>query len=359
MPDSDLHQQRTVYRILDANANRAVEGLRVVEDFARFALEDRAIAEEAKAIRHAICTLLAPRDDQLLVGRDVAHDVGTEIAAAGEYQRDTIACVAKASGRRVEQALRCLEEYSKLECAEWGRQFEALRYRAYILNQKVARRLHRAPRLVDCRLCVLVDGAGSPDGFELLVGELVAAGVDLLQLRDKSLTDRELLERARQARRLTRHTSTLLIVNDRPDLARLADADGVQLGQSDLGVADARAILPEGAIVGVSTHVLSELEQALRDGADYVGCGPVFPSQTKSFEHFAGLEYLRAVQAANPGIPAFAIGGISLENLTQVLQTGFCRIAVGQAVIGSGQPGAAARMLRQRLGQLPQPTDPS
>jgi len=327
--------------------------MRVIEDFARFVLEDRAIAAEAKAIRHEICALLAPSLDHLLAGRDLPHDVGTQIDAPGEYHRDSLASVAKASGKRVEQALRCLEEYSKLQREGWGEQFEAMRYRVYALNQQVARRLHRKPRLADCRLCVLVDGARSSTDFERLVTELVAAEVDLLQLRDKSLPDRALLERVRQARRLTRSTSTLLIVNDRPDLARLADADGVQLGQGDLSIADARSLLPEGAIVGVSTHSLPELERALRDGADYVGCGPVFPSQTKEFEHFPGLEYLGAVQSAVPGIPAFAIGGITLENLSQVLETGFSRIAVGQAVIGAVQPGCAARALRQAL--LPPP----
>src|SRR4051794_10471359 len=105
-------------------------------------------------------------------------------------------------------------------------------------------------------------------------------------MREKDLPDRELLERARQLRQWTRQAGVLFIVNDRPDIARLVEADGVHLGQDDLPVREARRILGPDALVGVSTHNLEQVRQAILDGASYLGVGPTFPSKTKEFREF-------------------------------------------------------------------------
>jgi thiamine-phosphate pyrophosphorylase len=194
------------------------------------------------------------------------------------------------------------------------------------------------------RLCVLVDARDSAEEFERLVCELVAADVGMIQLREKHLDDRELVARARQLRGLTRGTRTLAIVNDRADLAAIADLDGVQLGQDDLSVKDARAIVGTRRLIGVSTHNMEQARQAVLDGANFLGAGPTFPSETKAFDEFAGLEYLREV-AAEIRLPTFAIGGIAADNLPDVLATGIARIAVGAAVTEAAKPGVAAREL--------------
>src|SRR5207237_9328533 len=129
--------------------------------------------------------------------------------------------------------------------------------------------------------------------------------------RDKRLADRELLARARQLRELTNGTSTLFIVNDRPDLARLSQADGVHVGQDELSVKDARSIVGLHALIGVSTHSIQHARPAVLDGANYIGVGPTFPSGTKSFARFTGVDLLQAV-ASEIRLPAFAIGGVSL-----------------------------------------------
>jgi thiamine-phosphate pyrophosphorylase len=193
-----------------------------------------------------------------------------------------------------------------------------------------------------------VDGRDSPDGFIRLVQGLVETGVHVLQLRDKQLPDRELVERARLMRQLTRDTATIFIVNDRPDLVVLSNADGVHVGQDELTVGDCRAILGRDRLVGVSTHSLIQARQAVSDGADYIGCGPTFPSQTKTFGEFPGLRFLRAVQR-DVQLPAFAIGGINHANVAQVLDTGFRRIAVSAAVTAASDPAAAARTLLETL----------
>jgi thiamine-phosphate pyrophosphorylase len=133
-------------------------------------------------------------------------------------------------------------------------------------------------------------------------------------------------------------------MNDRPDLAVLAGADGVHLGQDDLSVKDARSIVGPDRLVGVSTHCIEQARQAVLDGASYIGVGPTFASKTKAFTEFPGVALLRTV-AAEIRLPAFAIGGIAESNVHEVLSAGFRRIAVGSAVADAPDPAAAARRL--------------
>jgi len=202
--------------------------------------------------------------------------------------------------------------------------------------------------LHEAQLYVLVDGCESPERLAGLVRDLVEAGVHVLQLRDKQLTDRELVARARLLRELTRDTATLAIVNDRPDIARVSEADGVHVGQDELTVADCRQIVGPDRLIGVSTHSVAQARQAVHDGADYLGCGPTFPSPTKQFADFPGLDFLRTV-GPELQVPAFAIGGIHSTNVAQVLATGFRRIAVSAAVTAASEPATAARSLLERL----------
>ncbi len=195
---------------------------------------------------------------------------------------------------------------------------------------------------------VLLDGQARLDRFQSLTEQLVAAGVHVLQLRDKSLTDRQLVTRARLLCEMTRNSATLSIINDRPEIAFLAGADGVHVGQDELTVSDARAIVGPERLVGVSTHSIEQVRQAMRDGADYLGCGPTFPSTTKSFGEFPGVAFLgQAISELDR--PAFAIGGIDALNLEPLLSIGWTRIAVSSAVVRAADPAAAARWLMTRL----------
>jgi thiamine-phosphate pyrophosphorylase len=140
------------------------------------------------------------------------------------------------------------------------------------------------------------------------------------------------------------------MINDRPDIALLYKADGVHVGQEELEVRDARRIMGPDRLVGVSTHNIAQARQALSDQADYIGCGPTFPSGTKDFDHFPGLDFLRQVAAEIP-LPAFAIGGIKLDHLPQVFEVGFTRIAVSGAITSAADPPAAARSLLAALNR--------
>jgi thiamine-phosphate pyrophosphorylase len=342
----------TAWRAIDASANRTREGLRVVEDYVRFALDDRHLTGELKQLRHDLTEVLQefPRD-RLHAARDTEGDVGTQISTQAEWRRDDILAIVEANFGRTAEALRSLEEFSKLVSPNTSKRIERLRYRLYTLEQAVAITVSSLRRLASAQLYVLIDGGESLAHCETRARSLVAAGIDMLQLRDKRLDDRELLERARRLRAVTAETSTLLIVNDRPDVAAIVGADGVHLGQEDMSLRDARRIVGADALIGVSTHSPEQARQAVIDGANYIGVGPTFPSGTKNFAAFTGMELLCGV-AREIRLPAFAIGGITPANFSQVLAAGFTRVAVSGAVTTAADPATASRDLLKLLRSI-------
>lgn len=337
MTELPQHERMAALRIIDANLNRAGEGLRVIEEYARFALDDPALSERVKTLRHRlIISAQARNSGSLLAARNTAGDVGCEITTSSEAERECLTDVLQASFKRVQQALRSIEEYGKTIDPQLAREVESLRYEAYTLERQMVRSTSRSAQLQSARLYVLIDGGASEADFVAKVNQLTAAGADILQLRDKSLDDRTLLARAKKLASLTRGSETLFMMNDRPDLAALAHADGVHVGQEELPVSEVRKIIGPDLLIGVSTHTIEQARQAVADGADYIGCGPTFPSQTKSFDHYPGLDFLRQV-AAEISLPAFAIGGIKLQNIDQVLATGIKRVAVSEAAAVASQ----------------------
>jgi thiamine-phosphate pyrophosphorylase len=336
-------------RILDAASNRAGEAVRVIEDYARFVLDDRHLAGECKSLRHRLTAALSVFPAaQRHAARETRADVGTTLSLETERQRADLRAVVGANFKRLEQALRSLEEYAKPTSAPTAAALEQMRYRAYTLERAIDITADSLERLAGARLYVLTDGRESADALARWVDGLVAAEIDVIQLRDKRLADRQLLDRAHVVRRQTQGSKTLFIVNDRPDIARLAGADGVHVGQEELSVKEARTIVGPDALVGRSTHSLEQAREAVLDGANYIGVGPVFPSLTKQFAEFPGLELLRAV-SAEIRLPAFAIGGICAGNLAEVRACGFSRVAVGGAVTESSAPADAVRELKRRL----------
>ncbi|NMC21266.1 MAG: thiamine phosphate synthase [Thermogutta sp.] len=339
-------------RVLDASANRAVEGLRVLEDYVRFMLDDPFLMGELKGVRHELTAWLErlPMDARL-AARETLADVGTTIKGLQEARRQDLSQLVDANFSRVREALRSLEEYAKPAAPDLAAAAERLRYRLYTLHRAVRRTDQARARLAAAKLYVLVDGCESESELECLCDDLVRGGVHVIQLREKRLDDRALIGRARAVRRVTRGTGTLFIMNDRPDLAVLAEADGVHVGQEELTVKDARTIVGPDRLVGVSTHDIEQARQAVLDGADYIGCGPTFPSATKRFEAFPGPAFLRQV-AAEIRLPAFAIGGIHEGNLGMVLETGFRRVVVSSGIVRAEDPAAAAKRILDLLSQV-------
>jgi thiamine-phosphate pyrophosphorylase len=332
-------------RILDAAANRAREALRVVEDFCRFALDDVFLSRETKQMRHDLVEVLANVPTSLLLAaRETQRDVGTRISTTGEYERHSHLAVVQANLKRLQEALRSLEEHGKVIHPRIGSAMEQLRYRAYTLERTIFIGADARERLADARLYVLLTGALCHRSLDWTIQAAAAGGATIFQLREKEYDDRALLQRARNVRQWTRQANALFIVNDRPDIARLVEADGVHLGQDDMPVKEARRILGPDPLIGVTTHNIDQLRQAVRDGASYLGVGPTFCSATKEFEELAGLDFVRQA-VAETSLPAFIIGGVNSQTIGEAVAAGARRVAVSQAVCRAEDVRAAAAAL--------------
>lgn len=338
-------------RILDANANRVRESLRVLEDYARFAHGDRELCARVKECRHQLGEALSYFvPNRLLSARDTSHDVGIAVSAANQYRRENMAAVIAANCKRAQESLRTLEEYSKIESPLSARQFESIRYCVYDIERLIRRLPPQRDLLDGATLYWLADPAACVKSIDWMIDRAAQGGVQAIQLRDTTSPDGELLERAARIRKLTRERGLLFIVNNRPDIARLVHADGVHIGQLDLPLAAARRVVGPDMMIGVSTHDMDQARRAVAGGADYLGIGPVFASQTKSFHELAGLEFV-AEAARGMSIPAFCIGGIEPENVAAVLAAGATRIAVSHCLCAADDPLPIARLLSEQLGR--------
>ncbi|MDR0870504.1 MAG: thiamine phosphate synthase [Planctomycetaceae bacterium] len=359
----------SLFRVIDAAANRCREGIRVIEDYVRFVLDDAALTRRCKEFRHTFQDVLATLPmNEYLEHRDTEHDAGTDIEGQNEYRRTTLTDVLTANFARIQESLRSIEEYSKIITPDTARQFEQLRYRSYTLHKVAAacrqtvglnnsndgaaelnEVAHRQQLLNAAKIYALLDCRNNEEHFKTAVDALINGGVDIIQLRDKTAAERAILARSKilKERIAVLEKDVLFIMNDRPDLAVLADADGVHIGQDELSVAAARKIIGTGKLVGVSTHNIGQARQAVLDGADYIGVGPVFASATKHFteQDIAGLDYLKEIAAENIAVPAFAVGGITPENVNDVAATGIRRVALSSALLN-------AENIQQTAGQV-------
>ena len=189
----------------------------------------------------------------------------------------------------------------------------------------------------------------TPDRADLgeFVEAVCRAGVDIIQLREKGLPDRDLLSRAGVAREAAHAAGALFVLNDRPDLALACAADGVHVGQDDVPPAVARRILGPDALIGLSTHAPAELGPARREPVDYVSVGPVEPTPTKPGRPGTGLEYVRTAVTllGSGGLPFFVTGGVSVTTLPTLLRAGATRFVVVRALTEAADPAAVARDL--------------
>jgi thiamine-phosphate pyrophosphorylase len=345
---SPLVPEKALLRILDANLDRAREGIRVVEEWARFALENGKLVDECKSLRHELAALQSPTICQ---SRNTPEDPGTSLSHPDEEKRSSLTGVVRANFVRTQEALRVLEEYGKLYDASFTACIKNLRYRVYTLEQVFNQSMSTAQQvLAQCRLYLVT--SPHPNLVEV-VEQALFGGVRLVQLREKTSNDREIMRLGRALRKLCTDHGALFILNDRPDLALALECDGVHVGQEDAGVALARRILGADAVIGRSTHQPAEAMAALAEGADYIGIGPVYATPTKEGREPVGLEYVRYC-AEQIAVPGFAIGGLDLENVDKVLQAGATRVAVVRAIMDAPDPKHTTQQFLEKLHGQPQ-----
>jgi len=340
---------KNVWRILDVSANRAAEGMRTLEDVARLVREDSVAALWIKTMRHDFAAAVSKLSRvNRLAARSTETDAGTSHTLEGESSRTDWRAIVSAACERVGQSLRCLEEFSKLVDVASSNEFKSLRYEAYDTLAQLELRWTRDGGLQTARLYLLINCSLPIDDFAAEVRRHAEAGVDLFQLRDKDCDGGKLVAFARAGVNALIGTDSKLIINDRIDVALASGAAGVHLGQSDMSLADARRITGADLWIGVSTHDIEQAIAAESGGADYIGCGPTFPSQTKSFSEFPGLKLLTSV-AERITIPAFAIGGIDERNVGEVVGAGIRRVALSSAIHKSSNPLETVAAIKRSL----------
>lgn len=342
----------SLYRMIDANFNRAREALRGMEEYCRFLLDDKTLSAQAKQLRHRLCESIGRLDAaRLLAARDVVGDVGRGLTIDGQLSRASLADCFTAAAKRASEALRVLAETTQTQNAEVAAVCEQLRFCVYDLEKAVFTAAFKRDKLDRIRLYVLVNAA--PDTGDAAVLELarqcIAGGADAVQLRAKGIPDNQFLELAETFVAVCKSGGAVSIINDRADIAVLSGADGVHLGQDEIPPQATRMLEKRPLLIGGSTHSAQELEAAIEAGFDYVGVGPAFASPTKPHLAPAGLDYVRlAVQRlTGTGIRPIAIGGITETNLSAVLQTGIEAVAVSAAV--AADPQNACRQLKNIL----------
>lgn len=346
-------------RLIDANLNRASEGLRVLEDISRFSLNNRELTSKLKSLRHDTRKSMNGYAFDIIQYRDSESDIGPSVSEVlGVDGKSHIHELVAANFKRAQEAVRSIEETLKIMGkGELSRTYEKIRYALYTLEKEFSFALKPIVR-TDCLnadiYCITAEEYSlGRDNIEV-VSKMLEAGVKLIQYREK---DKTMLERYRQCikiREMTYAAGATFIVNDDIELARSVMADGVHIGQDDLPLYAARQLVGGSMIIGVSTHSPEQAQKAIEGGADYIGVGPVFKTFTKKDVcDPVGFEYLDyAVQ--NVKIPFVAIGGIKLHNINMVVEHGAKCVALVTEIVGAEDIGgviASARNIMKGVNQ--------
>lgn len=329
---------RKIYRVIDSNVNRVSEGIRVLEDISRFVLEESDITTELRETRHWIRKLLNKIDDKMISARDSVSDIGRDISGKSKIDsKKDIKQLLVSNFKRVEEGLRSIEESLKIpDHYQASKKVENLRFRIYDIEK---------------RLMGIFNKPEFPGGIYGLTAEkfsngrcnidvaekMIQGGVSILQYREKHTKKEfaEMYKECREIRKMTSENDVLFIINDYIELAIMAGADGVHIGQDDYPVEEVQKRLPQNMILGLSTHSPQQAQAALEAGVDYIGVGPIFSTNTKENVCDAvGLEYLEWVNN-NLDLPYVAIGGIKEHNLKQVVDRGAKTVAMVTEIVSS------------------------
>jgi thiamine-phosphate pyrophosphorylase len=333
--------ERAVYRIIDANFNRAREAIRVIEEFCRFALNSGAFTERAKQLRHELSAAIDKLDaGSLISSRDTLGDIGVDRTVENQLRRSDLKDCLTAACKRLPEALRAISEMTQTLNPSVAEKIENLRYTTYTLEKDIVLFSETGEKFKRVRLYVIIS-SNLPADVISLTHRCVAGGADCIQLRAKDVEDDNLFALAAEFVQICKADGVLSIINDRADIAIAAGADGVHLGQNDLPVEYAR-------------HSLEQLRAACDEHPAYVSLGPVFSTGTKPSAKPVGLDYIRqgTEELADSGIGHVAIGGITLDNVEGVLGAGARAIAVCAAVTEVDDPTAACRALKEKIAEF-------
>ena len=343
--------ERAVCRIIDANFNRAREAVRVVEEFCRFALNSTALTNRAKQLRHELAAVIGKLDTgRIITSRDTPGDVGVAQVVDSQLGRGELRDCFTAGCKRLTEALRALGEVMRIESQPSAEAIEKLRYDAYTLEKDIVLFADTVEKYRRVGLYVVISSE-LPVEVISLTHKCAAGGADCIQLRAKAIADDKLFALAEAFVGICKDTGVLSVINDRVDIAVAAGADGLHVGQNDLPIEQARKLQTTPLVIGKSTHSVKQLHAACGQRPTYAALGPVFATGTKPNVPPVGLDYVRqaATVLADEGIGNVAIGGITTDNVEQVLDAGAASIAVCAAATKSEDPTGACRALKEKI----------
>ena len=334
-----------IYQIIDANLDRAREGLRVLEDWARFGLGENDFVVKIKNFRQILGKNHLEVYKQ---SRNHIEDQCKGLTHQEQIKRRSPEQIISSNSGRIQEALRVIEEFSRLHNHELSKIASEIRYEIYTLEidlLKLSKFKNSQKILRENDLYIITD---QKENLLEIIEEILQAGVKIIQHRFKTGTDKDHLQEAIQIKNLCKRYNSLFIINDRLDIALASNADGIHLGQDDLDLKTARKLLGYSKIIGISANNEIDISNALKEGCDYIGIGPVFETATKKNKKPIGIEKIKTL-TKDLNIPWFAIGGIKSNNISYLKRNGFKKIALVSQLMNSEDPKEDAIMILKEL----------
>ncbi|MBO8234283.1 thiamine phosphate synthase [Prochlorococcus marinus XMU1419] len=333
------------YQIIDANLDRAREGLRVLEDWARFGLGKEKYVKKIKNFRQILGKNHLEVYKQ---SRNHINDKCKGLTHKEQFNRNTSDQIISSNSGRVQEALRVIEEFSRLHNHELSKIASEIRYEIYtieidLLNLSSCKNSEKILKEND--LYVITDQKAN---LLEIIEEILIAGVRIIQHRFKTGSDKDNLQEAIKIKKLCKKYNALFIINDRLDIALASNADGIHLGKDDLDLKTARKLLGYSKIIGISANNKIDISNALKKGCDYIGIGPVFETTTKKNKKPIGIEKIKTL-TKDLNIPWFAIGGINSNNISYLKRHGFKKVALVSQLMNSEHPKEDAIMILKEL----------
>ena len=334
-----------ILQIIDANLDRAREGLRVLEDWARFGLGRNDFVKRIKNFRQIL------GKNHLKVykqSRNYIEDECKGLTHQEQSERKAPDQIISCNAGRVQEALRVIEEFSRLHNQELSKIAAEIRYEIYTLEIELLSfsKFKKSEEILkENDLYVITD---QKENLLEIIEAILIAGVKIIQHRFKKGTDKDHLEEAIEIKNLCKKYNSLFIINDRVDIALASNADGIHLGQDDLDLKTARKLLGNSKIIGVSANNEIDISNALKEGCDYIGIGPVFKTATKENKKPIGIERIKTL-TKDLNIPWFAIGGIKANNISYLKSNGFKKVALVSQLMNSEDPKEDAIMILKEL----------
>ena len=331
-----------ILRIIDANFNRVREGLRVVEDGIRFLIEDELLMRKLKELRHKFTDTIVSCFPSSIRGK--SRKAGQDIGKKEKSKRADFKKIIEQNLSRIGEGLRSLEEYSKIENPHISKKLHNLRFEFYEIEKDVIILINK--KKIPLPFLQVILNLKEGDNIFPFAEKVIEGNPDIIQLRYKGEKDIYFLKVALKLRKLI-PPEILFLINDRIDICQICDADGVHIGEYDIPLEYVRKVIPE-KIIGVSCSNLTSIQKIAKKHPDYISIGAIFPSPTKPEKKVVGLNIL-TLAAKKINIPLGGIGGITRENVVDVIKAGADGVSIVSAIENSKNPEKEIKIIKERL----------